>query len=280
MHTAQSTVLSLMLVTATLGLDAQTFSLTPQTLAGWSVIGAPVSDLAQGQQLSLPAGAQLARPFVSGDIIVTLTSHPISGQTTQDWPVLELGAATVVFSRENTSGKLILSLGENGTLVTLPPTFKLDADGRWVDSNAITLARTGNQITVSAVGQSWSFPLGTPPGASQDVVLSAGAVAAWDLSSLEVVIPSATAQSTATTYQGTNSPSANASQTPQSAGSHGNGTTLSTAGPTTPGAAPAAAPASSTPTLELFTPPSVRYGRADAVRAILSQSGNKGGTHP
>jgi hypothetical protein len=218
--------------------------------------------------------------FQAGDLSVDAVTQPVLGVAAQDWPMLELGPAALVFARKGASGQLILVVASDAP-VALPLTIALDAEGRSAEPVAVNMTVTGGLLTVTSGDQIWQFPIKAEASASQEVVASAGADHAWAFDSLRIdgaAVPvtdtggfgagsGAKPQSSADSSSPGSRPSAKAS-----------GRVFPANDFDSPASAPpkAAAPRASPPpkTLEVFTPPAVRHGRADAVRATLSQGGN------
>lgn len=256
----------------------QTILVTPQSLAGWTVTGADRQAMAAQPALVLPAGAQLARAFPGPTLALKVSTRPQFGLTPADWPVLEIGNAALVFMREGGTGKLALVLGTE-TPVELPGSYALDADGRSVEPLAVTFAREGAVVKVEAAGRKLSLPVAPAPEPGLEAVASAGAGNGWSLDRLEVATPTAeavTAAAAVDTSAGAPAGSAGGTVDRKSGAANpktedGPSGTAAAPGPT--GAPPAAAAATGKAgagTLEIFTPASVRHGRADTVRNAVA----------
>jgi hypothetical protein len=182
----------------------------------------------------------------------------------------------LVFPRSGDDGKLALALGD-GAPATLPLAISVGVDGRSAEPIHVTLSIQGSVVTVGALGQTLQFGSDPATMASQnvmDVVVSAGAMEDWPLEAMTVTV--ATPDEISASDEGhSNSPTAGSSPDAQDAITRptGSGTNvLLIAGgdgsvPVTrsnKGGAP-----SGNSTLEIFTPPAVRHGRADAIRAAL-----------
>lgn len=252
-----------------LGAAEQLLPVTPQTLAGWSVAGAEKNALASGQQLILPANAQLSRVFAPQAVIVRLVSRPVLAETSAEWPILEIGPVALALTGREGHGRLVLVV--NGDrVIDLPWPVVPDPAHPAVDLILAYDPVTGAGL----IGLKDRLqPFASAPSAQPvEVILSAGAHAAWPQDSLSVLLLAD-------------------DPPPPDARSGGNGGDAHTraaaarlrtaldrlpdpAAPAAPGgpatrAAPAPAPGS---TLEIFTPPAVRRGRAEAVRTLLAQS--------
>ncbi len=90
---------------------AQTVSLTPQNLDGWSVSGADKSALTKDTQLTLPAGAQLGHAFERNAVIVHAVSHPAFSSSETEWPILSVGPAALALAQKDSAGKFVLVVG-------------------------------------------------------------------------------------------------------------------------------------------------------------------------
>lgn len=272
--------LSLSLATA-LSLEArQSLALTPRTLAGWNLTGADARELAQQSELALPAGAQIARTFAAGNLTLEVSSLPAIGQKPGDWPVLELGSAALVFSRHASTGKLVLVLGEDAPL-ELPFRFPLDAEGRSLGPVGVVLAREGASINLTVAGQTLRLPTDAVATDPTPVVISSGSSQPWSLPLVELT-GGANGAPPADASPGAAS-SANP-DAPRAAPSGGMGAAL---GLPADIAAPApriadtdrlrleglrAPAAASDGSLEVFTPPAVRYGRANDARRSVARN--------
>lgn len=270
--------LSLFALSFALGAAQQTITVTPSSLVGWTVAGADQLTLSAAPSLALPAGAQLARTFAGRELAVKLTSRSQFGLTPADAPVLEIGPAALVFLQSGAAGKLLLVVGESAPVV-LPLSFVLDETGRSLEPLTINFARTGAMVSIEAAGQTLSFPAGPTTGSALEVVASAGASQEWAFDLLEVTLLSPEplgpadrggfqAGDTLATGSGLAERKADGAKPPsQSVRAAATAGTESTGGP-----ASAAVPSVPTraSTLEIFTPPAVRHGRAEAVRAALA----------
>jgi hypothetical protein len=264
------------LLAFSLGVQAQqTIVVTPQTLIGWTVTGADPQALSQQRVLGLPAGAQLARSFRTTALEIKVTAPPFVGTSADDWPVLEIGDAALLFARGGSTGNLLLVLGDKAP-VELPFTFSLDAAGRSVVPLTVIFSRQGAAVHVGLADQTLEFSAGPAANSGLEVVASAGRADAWELQNLVVTVAAPLVSGS------TDGQSADASRTeatpsnlltqarPDSSGIDPLAKVTAPAGG--PVAAGPASGASTRPaTLEIFTPPAVRRGRADAIRAAGTQ---------
>jgi hypothetical protein len=191
--------------------------------------------------------------------------------------VIGLGTSALVLSRSGDAGKLVLVSG-NDSPVELPFVLGLDAAGRSAAPLTIGFSRTGAVIKVEVSGQSFEHTVGSEAEAPRDVVVSAGAGHPFEFAQLKVTFgstdpgaPGGTAGSGATVAAAGNSSSGDSSTPPRR-----ETRIVSLIDPT--GAlvmrveeVPAPTPPG-TVVLQVLTPPAVRHGRAEQVRAALSQS--------
>lgn len=264
--------------TAGLCASGQSTAVTPPPQGwAWTPSNASSASPLEGAALAIPANAQLARSFPSGDIAISVTTRPVFGATSQDWPVLELGDAAVVLSRVGDTGNLTVVIG-NSEPVTIPLGLPIDGENRLASPLALSLAHLGSELVVQAGEKTWSFPVAA--SSTQTVVLSAGMSDTWELDTVSVIEPlrdignpegqsGNAAESTSTTV----------ATVPDAKGSSGSGSVRATAdasspsrSATPPTASTVADLATGASTLEIFTPASVRFGRADALRAALAQT--------
>ncbi len=274
----RTTISVLSFLALALGLRAQqTIAVTPQTLAGWTVSGADPQALSQQTGLSLPAGAQLARSFMVSGLNLKVTTKAAIGQNAGDWPVLEISDAALVFARNGSAGKLVLVLGDNAPL-DLPYNFALDANGLGVEPVTVSFSRQGAVVSVGMSGQTLQFPAGPAAGSGMEVVASAGTSEAWAFQTLEVTVAAPmVADNTGGQSAGTSGTKAAASDLLAKGRSATSGAGTSALANTSASASgPAVAPgaSSSRVTLEIFTPPAVRHGRAAAIRAAAQGKTN------
>lgn len=269
---------AVMMLGITAGLLAADLQLKIEDLSPWSVLGADKDKLTQAETLSLPAGAQLYRTVASGHITLNIESSPVFGLVAADLPVLELGDAALVFLRDGETGKLVIVLSDNPAL-TLPYVIALTGDGRSQEPLSLTLSRAGATVTVSTRGQTLQFPAGYS-ARPQEVVLSAGAGQAWPIQGLALTL--ATSQDTNNAGSGDGGSSSMKVDQVRQQATKPTGVASATSGEasgtlaTADGTATAVAKAPSRPgTLEIFTPPSVRLGRAAEVRATAMKALHK-----
>ncbi len=259
----------------------QTITVTPQTLAGWTVVGTDFRSLIPQTELTLPAGAQLARIFDSANLSLQFTSQPLLGENIADWPVLEIGHTALVFTRSGLMGKLSVVLGDQAPQ-ELPFSFDLDDEGRSIAPLTLGFSREAAGVRIVTDNQSWSFPFKQSPESSLEIVLSAGATQPWSFSPLEVTVTSldpvappapAASLSVFTAFDPRDSIASQKGPEKKSV--------PVVSGPVPlPGSATVAgvvslvvtAGTSARSTLEIFTPPPVRHGRAEVVRAVIQSS--------
>jgi hypothetical protein len=273
------------LLTAGLFGRTQSFEVTRQALDAWQISGTELSSLAAQSELILPAGAQLSRSFAPGVVTVHLVSKPFFGSDPGDCPSLEVGPASLAFVRDNSEGKLALIVG-NGTPAALPVAIPLGEDGRSAQPLDLTLSFDGASglVTVTIPGQPLLSVSGAASGSAVEVAVAAGTQIAWPIGSLEVVVStpdspiasgnaadspaSATSLSSAGIKSG--DASASSSNPPTTGASH----LVPAVGSTAPTvASQPSASATASATLQVFTPPSVRWRPAPFVSAQTQPTG-------
>jgi hypothetical protein len=257
------------------GANAQIVALNPQALGGWTLVGADQAALGQSTVLTLPAGAQVARSFPLGDVTVTAASKPTFGDNAEDWPTVELGAATLVFARNGDKGQLLLVIGDQAP-VALDLSIRLDVNGRSVEPVAISLSYSAGTMTLSANDQTLRLPASFENEASANVILSAGSMHAWTLDSMQVAVTGKAVFDSSGNAGANAGSSSNGDKASQGSTTSPGGGLQSSVGGSANGVMASSAeksPAASsrgTTGLEIYTPPSVRLGRTDAVRTALS----------
>jgi hypothetical protein len=261
---------------AGLGLAQQKLSVIPQSLADWTIVNADRQAMAGQSELTLPAGSQLVRSFEAADITVELTTRPVIGTDASDWPELDLGSASLVFARNGTAGRLVFVIG-NEVPLELPFDFALDADGRSTEPLTVTFGRNSSGFIVGYSGQTLQFPVEVGTGPAVEIVASAGMTQPWPFAKLAVTVGRKDPVAAAAGGMGLSSGSAGAN----AANSMKLSRSVASAVDSAPAALVEMASAANakdkasgktrgpTGTLETFTPPAVRYGRADALRASL-----------
>jgi len=254
--------------------------LTPQSLDGWSVVGSSAEALSGDAKLTVPAGAQLARAFGATDVKVTLTTQPVIGVAPEQWPVIEVGPAALVFARNGDSGTLVLVAGLADP-VTIPVAIALDVDGRCTDPLTLTLAcsaEKGGSIALELGDQKLTFPLESPPEVPSGVVASSGSDSPWSFDQFGISVRTTDSDSVnadsaafrslppASEASSARSTASNSSQFRRTGTAKAAG--LSNIAPDGSEAKPAKGGVPSS--LEIFTPPVVRNSRAAEVRLLVA----------
>lgn len=267
---------------AALGLHAgqQTYTVTPYSLAGWTLVGAELPAILGQAELTLPANAQLVRSVVANEIALQAVSRPLIGEAAGDWPVWELGDAALVFHRHEDSGRLLLVLGDQ------PPqelafTFALDAEGRSLAPLAVGFARDNAEVRVTLNGLTQTFPASAISDTMSDIVVSAGDTQPWAFQRLEVTVVAADpVAAPKTAVAGPFAPAQVGSENfPAGRPPVGGGPVASFSfgqqgmppRPEAPagGQTPVSATVARRSGLEVYTPSSVRHGRTKMVRAAV-----------
>jgi hypothetical protein len=256
----------------------QTLKISPATLTGWTVTGADPTSMAALPGLSVPSGAQLAHSFQSPLLAVQLSSPLLIGADSSNWPVIEIGSAALVFSRVESAGRLILVVGDNSP-VELPVTFALDADGRSIELLDITFAKDDSILTIQVLGKTLDFPAGNDPAKDLELVISSGKTEPWSFDDLQVTVDSnEVVNPTGDTSSGRTTPKPTDSSAAEKGKSARGGALVTDRISNSSGTDATATKLSETKgsdTLEIFTQPAVRQGRADIVRATAEQTRKK-----
>ncbi len=256
---------------------AQDYPVTPATLADWQINGAEHSTLQAQDTLSLPAGAELVRSFPVGAVVLHSVSRPVFSSAPADWPVVQVGPAALALTRQGDHGQVALLVGE--TVQILPVAVQLDAAGRSLQPLELALGydpvtKTG---LVAFADQVFNFH-DTANRSVVEVSVSAGEQSPWAQDSLAVSVLGLDLPTVATgAPHGTVEANRLALLQSFTSRFRQTGKVLDTSSGTSPDtkAPQAAAPAAgAAPTLEIFTPPSVRQGPA-AVRAAIARSQQK-----
>lgn len=263
------------LIGLTLQAGEQLIMVTPQSPAPWSGPGAPSGSTSGQTRFTLSAGGQIARTFPARILSVHLTTQPVFGVESDEWPVLELGSTSLVFVREDSIGRLVIVMGE-AIPVALPFDIPLDPTGRSIEELTILLEQMEDSMLIVMSNQSKRQPLVTSIKVPLSIVASAGASSEWEFDQLAVAVSTPdidTSSNTQTTNKITDwsSSGSNFAHRAQTTIQLGNTTGHLPAPYDLKKAASGAGNHGST-ALEVFTPPSVRHGRADGVRAALANS--------
>jgi hypothetical protein len=123
--------------------------LTPDTLPYWSLSGAKPGDLST-EPLTLPPGAQVSRIFTTDHAAVQIETSPTFALDAEDWAVLELGSAALVFAREAGTGYLALAVGATEVILH-PHTIPLNDEGRASEPVSATLLWQGRRVSLDLV---------------------------------------------------------------------------------------------------------------------------------
>ena len=247
-------------------------SVTPQDFDGWTVVGVSRDEIVTGPQLSIPADAQVFRDFGRDAVIVHLDSRPVFSESSRDWQILEIGPVALALIRDGTTGRMVLVPGK-GDPGDLPWSIPLvDAAGRLdIVFGYDPVAGVG----LVAFGESTKAFESKPDTETAEVRLSAGASVAWPIARLDLLVIGAEQAdgSVGNLVRGKDGRGESFARLEAAAGrlagqakaGHGNGTAGS--------ASDASSTVSPAPvsTLEIFTPPAVRHGRAPAIRAAIAE---------
>jgi len=177
---------SIPLVTA-LPAQVQDYIVTPSSLADWQVNGADPATLQAQSILSLPAGAELARTFSNGAVILYTQSSPHFGAVSADWPIVQVGPAALALVQKGVIGEVVLLVGN--TVTPLPIEVPLDSNGNTMQPLELVLgydpiAKVG-LVTFGDQALSFNSPTNS---SSVNVAMTAGEKTPWAQDSLEVLV--------------------------------------------------------------------------------------------
>ncbi len=239
--------------------------------SGWKFVGIDGAKIPSGEPFLLPADAQAARRFDSKDIEVRLSMEMDIGIDPAEWPVLEIGGAGLTFMKVGAVVRAVLMFPD-GKATALPPKFALNT-GTVIEKCPVSIRRTEQAIAISAGAWSGTYRC-EPEAAALEVVFSAPLSRPWVLEGAEVVVrlPDTDQVSsdpiqpdggsrTVTDYP-LNAPLSLSVTNRRSDLENLPAHATNASEKTTAGAHSA--------TLEVFTPPSVRSGRAAVVRATAA----------
>jgi hypothetical protein len=272
-------VLLFSLIVCELSADQQLYWVTPQTLDSWSLVGASQQVLATGSRLTLPAASQLVRNFRSADIAAKITTQPVIGVDPSDWPVLEIGSAAIVLARKGTEGKAFLVLGDLAPM-ELNCQFSLDATGRSAGIITVGLRHQSERVEVEMSGQKIQFPVALSEGDSWEVVASAGGTSDWEMDSFIVSVQNETSTAVAPNASAGLRQEAEIALLPNgtvtginaSGASIQPGTSAATEQSSGEQSTSWSVPGRKSASLEVYTPPATRHGRATAAAEAVAKA--------
>jgi hypothetical protein len=248
----------------------------PDSMAEWKVSGTEIDSASDRLKLSLPSGTQIARSFRVQELGIELTTQPKFAADPVDWQILEIGSSALIFRRNGSDGEVALALGDSDP-ASLPIAIKLGDDGHSAEPLTVFFSR-GGAITLTINKQTVNVPAAPLKGPLVEVVASAGASEPWTMEEVRVVLttPDPLADDTDKTSEtaasrgGNLAPGLFASSDPFD--QFGGRDKEKAAGISEAQRKLAeSANAARRSALEVFTPPSARPGRADAIRATAAQ---------
>ncbi len=245
-----------------------TLPLTPESLIHWQQSGDGMEPR-PSEPPTLAAGAQLSRSFASESLTVGLISNPHFAIEPENWPVIELGSAVLIFARHDNIGYLVLAVGAENIAVH-PSTVPLADDERSQEPIEAFLHRHGS--TVSLVTADTRIELAAPGDELVTVVVAAGASHSWTLDRLAVTLAIPDEVIPADLRTGNDSPDGKADLAERIAnervakGRYGPGSAGDNLGSVS--RRPTVAASQGRP-LEIYTPPSVRTHRAEQLKAAV-----------
>lgn len=237
-------------------------------VAGWRQLG-DVQTPGGSSGIVLGANAQLGHDMAGGVVNLRLLSQPVFCFASEDWPVIEIGSVALLLARDSDVGRLVLVVADNDPIV-LGGSIRLAADGRSEEPFSLQMMRQGDQVTVKWGDEEAQFTAPADPIGATEVVLSAGQTQAWCIARLEIGDQTSVLPASGSLEGADKDKEAPIAATGtirlkflsgRSSGSVGESAARSTAPADTKNAVETAAPS-----LEVFTPPAVRFGRADALR--------------
>ena len=255
----------------------QLLTVTPQTLAGWTISGADRNAVAAREALVLPGNAQLSRVVPSGAVILRLVSRRVFSEEPAQWPVIGAGSAALALVQMEGRGRFMLVLNESN-VKELPWSVSLDEKGVTVDLVLAYDPLSGvGLIVFQDKVQEFEVPLSTRP---VELWLSAGQTAAWPQDLMQVMLLTADPAdpSGADAKPVTTAHPSPADRLQAAAGIlRARDAAAGDLSPAPTGSA-TMDKSSTVPTLEIFTPPSVRRTKVkiiEAVRAAVERSQGK-----
>jgi hypothetical protein len=249
-------------------------SVTPHSLETWTVTGADKAALGHSSDLVLPANAQLSRGFAAELVSIEFRAKPVFAASAEDTAILELGPVALILTREGDQGCLMLDLGDSAPVV-LPGRVALDEDGAGVSPVSLQLSyvRSSGAVTVTSFGQTSTFVCEASANPIE-VVMTAGAKSALAIESLSIrestpddaALGRSNLGHTGSEAKGFSAAADGVNGArPQAIG-------FGMVGAPPPRAALATAATQGSSSLEIYTPPGGRTGRADAIRLSLPQT--------
>jgi hypothetical protein len=240
--------------------------LTPETLPYWSLSGAKHADFST-EPLTLPPGVQISRVFTTDHAAIRIETSPTFALDPEDWAVLELGPAALVFARDAGTGYLALAVGATEVILH-PHTIPLNDEGRASEPVSATLLWQGRRVSLDLGGQRIELEASVPEELA--VSASSGLHTPWALERLAVVLPVSDEDlPPGVRNAGDDEAAARASGLVEHRSAADSGDTASAAVETSDSARNAKAPPPGYRPLEVYTPPSVRTQRAAQIEAAV-----------
>lgn len=168
------------------------YSVTPDNLADWQIVGTERASFEGQTILSVPAGAQLTRNFGGGSVLIYAVSRPNFGKSAVNWPVVQVGPVSLALFQEGEHGQLAILISDRVTVV--PGMVALDRAGNAEKPLELVIAyNPESRLGVVAAGDQLMAFDAAAPGLAVETTVAAGEESPWIFDSLEVVVLSADA---------------------------------------------------------------------------------------
>lgn len=238
---------------------------------GWRRAG-DVQTPTESDGIVLGANAQLAHDVTGNPVNLRLLSEPVFSVASEDWPVVEIGSVALLLARDADVGRLILVIADNDPIV-LDGAIPLAVDGHSQEPLSLQIFRQADLVTVKWGDEETHFAAPADIAGATEVILSAGQTQAWSIAHLEIgdqvsVLPTPGIKEGVDKNKGGDGSAIANTGTIRlrflpsgNSGSAGESAARSTTSVEAVKGAETAAPS-----FEVFTPPAVRFGRANALR--------------
>jgi hypothetical protein len=248
-------------------------------VTGWQVVGAEVNEVVREGSLTIPASAQLFRSVPTTGTRINLRMEPEWGGSVADMPIFEFGEFALSFSRQEgaVTVRFFEGIEGEGELI-------YSRESPESDELALEITRSSSSITIGLPDGVFhrELPVQSP---MVDLVLSSGGTTDWRINQLHVstvpVVPAnevfSRGLSVTERVELRQQLEARYGSGPLDDGATGSNRLDGRKEQFTAGDSLSAEEEQLTEPyrgLEIFTPASVRKGRADAIRDVLRGSTN------
>jgi len=277
-YTISSVSLAVMLTTGTL--KGQHLSESQQSEPGWLSVGADIGDVVNESGMTIPASAQVYRSVGTDGTLINLRMLPDFGEDAANMPIFEFGEFALSFSQEDqqVQVRFFEDLQGEGELIYQS---QLSSGTNGADELTLEIARNDRAVAIGFADGQFHREFAAK-GPTAELVLSSGTHSDWHINHLSISELSAVSlqdsgptglsvSEQASLRQDLESLFGFALSESQNDRVGLGSTTEGQLGEVEDPATKESQTARSNRGLEIFTPPSVRKGRADLIREVISE---------